>query len=444
MKTVEKHSRTWLIAGLCIFLLFSVGPAAMGAEDKNKTRCEGTKQQRKQKMELRVVTEEQFQKLMEQNKKTVAADLQEMADTVLRRLEREYEQHEVSGEPFVYDVLVISGGGAKGAFGSGFLEGWGTVKGPMARPEFDAVNGVSTGSLIAPFAFVGTDEALTSIADFYANPDPNWATKRGKMYFMPKHVSLFNDCHLQDTLRGAIDKPLVEALAKGQAEDRLLLIGTTNLDAGRGQVFDLGREAKEALQSGSLDRIPSILLASSAIPGVFPPMEIDGMYYGDGGATSNLFIVGFSKDDGPLARFTKRHPEAPLPKIRVWVLVNEPLVPVPALTQPRWLSVGGHALQTLTSTNELFALELTKAMLHEARTEHGLDTEFHLVSIPEELFKTKTMTYQEAKQAAKEKEKVGMFDKEFMNKLEDLGRKMGADPSSWTTKIPSAYSFSRD
>src|SRR5262245_30789207 len=58
----------------------------------------------------------------------------------------------IYGKPHVY--LAISGGGANGAYGAGFLVGW-TAAG--TRPEFTIVTGVSTGALIAPFAFLGSD-----------------------------------------------------------------------------------------------------------------------------------------------------------------------------------------------------------------------------------------------------------------------------------------------
>ena len=61
------------------------------------------------------------------------------------------------------DLLIISGGGDWGAFGAGVLKGWGRVKGEMARPQFDAVTGVSTGAMIAPFAFLGDDDAIERI-----------------------------------------------------------------------------------------------------------------------------------------------------------------------------------------------------------------------------------------------------------------------------------------
>ena len=48
--------------------------------------------------------------------------------------------------------LALSGGGDNGAFAAGLLNGW-TAAGN--RPEFKLVTGISTGALIAPFAFVG-------------------------------------------------------------------------------------------------------------------------------------------------------------------------------------------------------------------------------------------------------------------------------------------------
>ena len=52
------------------------------------------------------------------------------------------------------DILAISGGGADGAYGAGLLCGW-TEHGD--RPRFKLVTGISTGSLIAPFAFLGPE-----------------------------------------------------------------------------------------------------------------------------------------------------------------------------------------------------------------------------------------------------------------------------------------------
>ena len=127
-----------------------LGTAVPGASADEKDRCEGTKKQRRQKMELRQIGDEQFAAMLDEYRRETRTDRQRIADTVLRRLERKYKNHLDTGSPFIYDILVLSGGGAKGAFGAGFLRGWGSLPpGPSARPEFDMVTGVSTGALIS-------------------------------------------------------------------------------------------------------------------------------------------------------------------------------------------------------------------------------------------------------------------------------------------------------
>ena len=423
MRDQGRRCLKWLCVSLCWVLLCTLGGSP--AEAKKKGKCEGTKKQRKQKMPLRDLTNEQLEEMIIAYRDALAIERELMKEKAVRRVGREYEKHLATGAPFVIDFLIISGGGAKGAFGAGFFEGWGEIEsGQYVRPEFDMITGVSTGALLAPYVAIGTDESISRVVDFYANPQANWLDKRGALAILPKHVSLFNNCHLQDTIRGAIDQPMIEALAQVAAEDRLLLISATNLDVGIGHVFDLGMEAQQALELGSADRVSSILLASSAIPGAFPPIEMDGMLYADGGATSNLFVASFPGPDGVIARFNKVYPEAPLPKIRVWVVVNQKLKPLHSVTQPRWVSVSTRALATLTSTSQLFALAIIKEMVHEARAEHGMDAELFLVSIPED---------------APENTSEDMFEQAYMLELEELGREMGADPSSWTDEVPSAY-----
>ena len=424
MRGFENPWRTWLLVVLCLVLAFTLGAGVVeGKTKKSGGNCEGTKKQRKQKMDERSISDEQLEAMAREHRETVLAERERMKESILRRLERKYEEHQASGAPFVYDILVISGGGAKGAFGAGFLEAWGSVTSEShARPEFDMITGVSTGALIAPFAFIGTEESYAHVARFYANPEPDWVKPRKPFALLPKRPSTLNNCHLQDTLRAGMDRSIVQAVADGAAEDRLLLIGATNLDIGVGRVFDLGLEARRALERDEFDRVHSILLASSAIPGAFPPIEIDGMLHTDGGATSNLFITTFPGPDGPLARFLARHPQGPRPKVRVWILVNQQLWPQSAVTQPKWLSVSGRAIKTLTSSSQIFALALIRYMAFEASTERGVDVELRLVSIPEDA----------PKKTTKE-----MFDRDYMRQLEELGREMGADPSSWQTSIPS-------
>jgi len=428
MRVRNNHGRRWLVISLCFALMFPLATGLAEAKDKKEKiegKCEGTKKQRKQKMDDRVISDEQLAEMVEKYKKENLADRQAMKETMVRRLEHAYEQHQATGEPFIQNILIISGGGSKGAFGAGFLEGWGMIEsGEYARPDFDVVTGVSTGALIAPFAYIGTDQAYSSAVEFYSNPKANWIKGRGAIKFLPSHISMYNNCHLQDTIRGGVDEAIVEGMSESADEHKLLLIGTTNLDVGAGRVFDLGPEAQEAVASGDFNRIHAVLLASSALPGAFPPIEIDKMLYADGGATSNLFLTTFPDENGPLARFRVMHPEAPSPKVRLWVIVNQQLKPQHAVTQPKWLSISGRALGTLTSTSQLFALALLKELAGDAKAELGVDVELRVISIPVDAPKNETKD---------------MFDKEYMLRLVDLGRTMGADPSSWETSIPSAY-----
>ena len=130
------------------------------------------------------------------------------------------------------DFLIISGGGDWGAFGAGVLKGWGRVKGEMARPQFDAVTGVSTGALIAPFAFLGDDASIERIVQLYRNPAVDIATSRGMLFFLPNNPSFYLLPGLERELRTALDRPMLERIAAQEASGRLLLVNTTNIDLG--------------------------------------------------------------------------------------------------------------------------------------------------------------------------------------------------------------------
>ena len=105
------------------------------------------------------VTEQDLLKLRTRGDEQSVAASRELLRRLLERTKAEYDRYTAGSrkEPPVIDILIISGGGDWGAFGAGFLKGWRKVPAqhPLAKPEFDAVTGVSTGTLIAPFAFLG-------------------------------------------------------------------------------------------------------------------------------------------------------------------------------------------------------------------------------------------------------------------------------------------------
>ena len=189
-------------------------------------------------------------------------------------------------------LLAISGGGANGAFGAGILAGW-TESGE--RPEFEVVTGVSTGAIIAPFAFLGP-EYDPLLLKMYST------VNRDKVFFLESWVGMIFGSALADTkpLKKLIDTyitlEVVEAIAEQARLKRSLFIVTTHFDATRPMVWNIGAIAERRGEQ-AVPLIRKIILASMAIPVLFPPVpiewEIDGKSFTelhvDGGVSSQVF-----------------------------------------------------------------------------------------------------------------------------------------------------------
>jgi predicted acylesterase/phospholipase RssA len=325
-----------------------------------------------------------------------------------------------SRTPPTVDVLVISGGGDWGAFGAGVLKGWGRVKGEMARPRFDVVTGVSTGALIAPFAFLGDDASIERIVQFYRNPQQDIAVSRGWLFFLPDNPSFYLLPGLERELRTALDRSMLERIAAEGASGRGLIVNTTNVDFGDNRPFDLVAEAKAAL-AGDEERFRGILLASAGIPAVFPARGIDGHLYVDGAVTGNILYGGEAREDhGFLARWQARHPRRPMPRVRYWVIFNNQIRFPPQVTQERWPDIMSRTTIMATQTSTVNSLRHLFAMAQIARLKHRAELEVRLMAVPPDFVPAKP----------------GTFVKEVMNDLADLGERMGADPASWRTDPP--------
>lgn len=192
-------------------------------------------------------------------------------------------------------LLSLSGGGDNGAFGAGLLVGW-TAHGD--RPKFKLVTGVSTGALIAPFAFLGPnyDSALT---DVYTNINPSKVyEKRFLATAALTEDALSDSTPLYETISHYVDETMLATIAAEYQKGRLLLIQTTDLDAGRPVLWNIGAIAASG-DPKSLGLIRHVLLASASIPAAFPPVlfdvEANGKTYQemhvDGGAVSQAFLV---------------------------------------------------------------------------------------------------------------------------------------------------------
>ncbi len=350
------------------------------------------------------------------------AEIQTVHGRLLERIKTEYDQY-VAGKrknPVTIDILVISSGGDYGAFGAGFLKGWQKVppEHPMAKPEFDAVTGVSAGTLIAPFAFLGDEHSIDQLVNLFRNPHKDWVKQRGLLYFLPDNISFAEVPGLERAIRDALPVEMLRRIAKAGAEGRILAVNTTNVDEGTSRVFNLVAEAQRAVDSGELDRFHNIILASAGIPGVFPFRMIDGGLYVDGGVTGNIIYGGQgAEDDKVPARWQEAYPNLPIPKIRIWVIFNNQFRPQPEVTAPNWLAVVRRSLETATRSSTATAVRHLYAMAETARLKRNAEVEVHVVSIPGDWSPPV----------------AGTFERETMNNLADLGEKMGADPSSWST-----------
>ena len=319
------------------------------------------------------------------------------------------------------DLLIISGGGDWGAFGAGVLKGWGRVAGEMARPQFDAVTGVSTGALIAPFAFLGDDASIERIVQLYRNPAADIATSRRLLFFLPNNPSFYLLPGLERELRTALDRGMLERIAAQEASGRLLLVNTTNIDLGDLHAWDLVAEAKASLAAGEPERVHRILLASAGIPAVFPARQIGTHLFVDGAITGNiLYGARIDQEQGVAAQWRAKHGRAPAPRVRYWVIFNNQFRFPPQVTHARWPDIMSRATIMATQNATVSAMRHLEANAELTRLKYGIDVELRIISVPENWVPPV----------------AGTFKREVMNELADLGEKMGADPASWSNGVP--------
>ncbi len=189
--------------------------------------------------------------------------------------------------------LALSGGGEHGAFGAGLLCGW-TETGQ--RPNFRLVTGVSTGALIAPFAFLGPayDDDLRAL---YTGISPGDIYRSRTIMAAVLSDALSDSAPLSALISRVINQPMVAEIGREYRKGRMLFVGTTNLDLQRPVLWNIGAIAASG-KPGSMELIHKILLASAAVPGLFPPVlinvEINGRTYQemhvDGGTVEQMFL----------------------------------------------------------------------------------------------------------------------------------------------------------
>jgi predicted acylesterase/phospholipase RssA len=231
-----------------------------------------------------------------------------------------------SSKDGIVRALVLSGGGAGGAFGAGALVG---LSCRQERPQYDVVTGVSAGALIAPFAFLGPawDAQLTEA----------FTSGRGEQMSVNGLLRLpFGASRRSAALTALVDhyvtRDLIDAVAREAGNGRLLWVATTDLDKEETVIWDLGAIA---MRGGEPARrlFRDVLVASASIPGVFEPVLIhvqqggrlyDEMHV-DGGASTSLFVA-------PVAAYFALLDQRSLDGARVYVLINGQIIDAPQTT----------------------------------------------------------------------------------------------------------------
>ena len=314
------------------------------------------------------------------------------------------------------NYLAISGGASDGAFGAGFLSGW-SASG--SRPDFEMVTGISTGALIAPFVFIGPqyDGKLRTL---YTNTSTNGIFE-SSLFKVVQGVTgglaVTDNTPLVKMIDDNVTPEVVAAIAVEHKKGKRLFIGTTNMEAQRGVIWDIGAIANSG-NPGALELIRKIILASVSVPGVFEPVFIDVQVgdkhydeiHADGGVVAQVFIYPLKLKRSTVDAFIRNQLER-----RLFILRNGKIVSQYAEQK---LSVFGLTSRTLETFTKYQGLgDLYRLYLEATRDK----VDYNLVYIPDSF-------NMESKQ---------LFDPAYMSQLYEVGYSMGLDEDkAWVKKPP--------
>ena len=324
------------------------------------------------------------------------------------------------GNP-VFCVLIVSGGGGFGAYGAGLLNGW-TASG--TRPMFKIVTGVSTGSLIAPFAFLGPDwDDELKAAYMGITSDSDVATSLG-LYGILTSDALLSSEPLQRLIARYIDLKMLAATAKEHRSGRRLYIGTTNMDAQRFTIWNMGAIAASG-RPDALELFRKVFLASSSIPIFMPPVlfdiDVDGQRFdemhADGGVQAQFFVPLRVIDLPAAIKEAQANGFSYTPSPRMFVVRNGKFTPEPKRVERGIRPIAERTIATMIQAMGQSDLYRIFAV---ARVRGG---DFHYSQVPEDF--------------------IWRSDQEFdgpeMKRLYDIGYMRGFDGTAWAETPPGLF-----
>jgi predicted acylesterase/phospholipase RssA len=307
--------------------------------------------------------------------------------------------------------LLLSTGGADGAFGAGLLTG---LSAGGHRPDYSVVTGVSAGALMAPFIFAGPkyDATLQALYTQTSAPDIFEVGSTGE--------SFLDTWPLRDLIKKQVTPELLSDIAAAYKNGRRLFIITTDLDAERSVIWNMGAIAVHATDHGkdggaALDLFRSVLLASGSIPGAFPPVLIDvegnGKHFSemhvDGGVGGQFFVA-----PAPLMESTSGYK---IPATALYVVINSGLQDDFAVVERSTPSILAQSVGMAVKTD--LRLMLDRAFIAAKNSGIG----FNVASIPPS-FNAPSR---------------GAFDPSYMKALFQTGFDLGKSGNAFAASPPS-------
>ena len=311
-----------------------------------------------------------------------------------------------------HNYLAISGGGPRGAFAAGFLNGW-TKAG--TRPDFVYVTGVSTGALIAPFAFLGPDYDHI-LEELYTSISTEDILKKRSLLKIFRLDAVADSTPLRQLIEKYVDQRTMQAIADKYRRGSSLVILTTNLDAGRSVAWDIGTIATSG-DPKALQLIRNVMLASASIPAAFPPVmmevEANGQRYDemhvDGGVTSQLHLYPLELN---LAEYLDRYDVVGAPT--VYVIRN-------GFVEAKYQSIDRRTLAIAVGSMSTLMGSISYGDMYRIYLETQRDgIEFKLAYVPDSFSEPLTEP----------------FDTAYMKKLYKLGYESAVNGYEWKSAPP--------
>jgi len=317
------------------------------------------------------------------------------------------------------DVLLLSGGGQNGAFGAGFLRGW-RARSNERMPTFDLVSGISTGALQSPYALLGTPAAIDTLTALYARSATSIAPTVDWWFWLRRTGGLVNTARYDRTLAASINVQFRDELRRAFADDRQIVFATTDFDLGIGRLWSLGDELDTS--AAGLVRVRSLLRAATAIPGIFPPVIIDGHVHADGGVVENVMPV---LERAEYVRLGQRLASKGIADVtvRVWVVMN-----MWTHAAPRAITPSSRRQISSRSTSLLF-------YLHQSATLAGLENLARAVSaeVPGVRMQVRVATLPASESTSPGAD--ALFERRFMQRLDSIGFARAQRAAPWDTVI---------